>query len=63
MSERFKEAVLKTVAPFRGRGFESHSLRQANSGPTALTAGLIDRSYFRRRQDEDSRIPGEDTLG
>ena len=27
MSERFKEAVLKTVTPSRGRGFESHPLR------------------------------------
>ena len=28
MSERFKEPVLKTGDPERGRGFESHSLRQ-----------------------------------
>ena len=28
MSERFKELVLKTSDPARGRGFESHSLRQ-----------------------------------
>ena len=28
MSERFKELVLKTSDSERGRGFESHSLRQ-----------------------------------
>ena len=39
MSERFKELVLKTSDPARGRGFESHSLRQKEPQPNFVSVG------------------------
>ena len=41
MSERFKELVLKTSDSERGRGFESHLLRQEKHNIVELNSRVV----------------------